>query len=58
MLYARSRHSVPSARYGAALDVMEALGWTYEQYLAAPYDLIDEEMIRLQKRALAQKPRG
>lgn len=49
------RKTLPSSRYGEALAVMEAMHWTYDEYLAQPYDLIDEELTRLNKRALAEK---
>ncbi len=51
MLYAQQRHTLPSSRYGAVLDVIEATGWTWEQYLAQPADMITELHIRLRERA-------
>ena len=50
--------TMPSSRYAAALNVIEATGWTYDEYLAAPWDLVVEEEVRIAKRALAQKPVG
>lgn len=58
MAYKGLRKTVPSARYGGILDVLEATGWTLDEYLAAPYDLIDEMTTRLHKQALAGKPHG
>ncbi len=54
MLYAGSRKAVPSSRYGSILDVMEAMGWTFDDYLAQPADMIDELHVKLHKRALAE----
>jgi hypothetical protein len=34
---------------------MEAHGWTWDEYLNAPWDLVVEAEIRLSKRALAEK---
>jgi len=34
--------------------VMEAHGWTWQEYCDAPYDLIDEAMTRLNKRTLEE----
>ena len=49
------RKTLPSSRYGNALTVMEALHWTWQEYLDAPWDLVEEELTRLNKRALAEK---
>jgi hypothetical protein len=54
MAYKGLRKRVPSARYGGLLDIIEATGWTYDELLAQPWDLVTEMLIRLQKRALAQ----
>lgn len=54
MAYKGLRKRVPAARYGALLDVIEATGWTYDELLAQPWDMVTEMMIRLQKRSLAQ----
>ena len=43
-------HTLPSSEYGIALDVLRETGWTYEEYLAQPADLIDE----LETRMVAQ----
>lgn len=51
MLYAGQRHTLPGGRYTAALDVIEATGWTWEQYQAQPADLVTELHIRLCARA-------
>ena len=52
------RKGVPSSRYGTALAVMEGMHWTYDEYLAAPYDLIDELTTRIRKRTLAENRRA
>jgi hypothetical protein len=55
MFFRGDRKTVPASRYGAAISIIEATGWTYAQVLAQPDDLIDEFLIRLQKRARVQK---
>jgi hypothetical protein len=55
MAYRGQRKTVPSSRYAAILDVIEAMHWTLDEYLAQPYDLIDELKTRLRKQALATK---
>jgi len=58
MAFRGSRKTLPSARYAAALNVIEATGWTWDEYLAQPWDLVVELETRIAKRALAQKPLG
>jgi len=36
--------TVPASRYGTAISVMAAMGWGWEEYRAAPTDLVDEVM--------------
>jgi len=55
MFYRGQRSTLPSSRYGGALDCMEAMGWTYEQYCSQPALLIYELHVRLQKRALVER---
>jgi len=57
MFYAGQRHAVPSSRYGAALDVMDAMHWTWQEYNGQPWDLVEEAHVRIAKRALAEKPK-
>lgn len=47
MFYAGSRKTLPGSIYGVVIDVLETTGWTYEEYLAQPADLIDEMETRL-----------
>lgn len=54
MLYAKQRRTLPSSLYGEVLDVMEAYGWTWDEYCNAPDDLIVEATIRLQKQRQAE----
>jgi hypothetical protein len=58
MAYKGLRKTVPHARYGSILDVLQETGWTLDEYLAQPYDLIDELTVRLQKQALARAKNG
>jgi hypothetical protein len=58
MAYKGLRKTVPHARYGSILDVLQEMGWTLDEYLAQPYDLIDELTIRLHKQALGAKTHG
>jgi hypothetical protein len=55
MLYRGSRSDVPSSAYGNLLDLIEMTGWTLDLIGDAPADLIDEMMLKMQKRALVQK---
>ncbi len=57
MLYKglRPKGTVPSSRYCRELDIIEATGWTHDEYLAQPADLVTELHIRLVKRAAAQR---
>ena len=52
------RKTLPSSRYAAELQVIEEMHWTHDEYLAAPYDLIDELAVRIQKRILAENRRA
>jgi hypothetical protein len=53
MWYSGSRNSVPSARYHNERAVMRRYGWTYQQLLDQPWDLIAEDMIEISKEHLA-----
>ena len=55
MLFEGRRHTVPSSRYGIALDVMLETGWTWQELNDAPADLVDELAILISERARAQK---
>lgn len=55
MLYMGLRHTVPSSRYARELNIIDATGWTYDQVLAAPADLIDEIEARLRGKAIAAR---
>ena len=55
MLYSGGRKTVPASRYGKALNIMETMHWTWDEYLEQPADMIEEMTIRLQKRALAER---
>ena len=57
MAFKGQRKTIPSARYGPALAVIEATGWTWEEYLAQPWDLVAEFIVRLDKQALASRPK-
>ncbi len=46
---------MPSSRYGLELAIMEAMHWTYDEYLDQPADLVAELAIRMEKRALAER---
>ena len=41
--------------YGGAVDVMEMMGWTWDEYLDAPADLVDEIGARLAAKAAAAR---
>ena len=47
MFYGGQRKTLASSLYGVMIDVMETTGWTYEEYLAQPADLVDEMETRL-----------
>lgn len=57
MFYKGQRRTVPSARYGGLVDIIEATGWTLAELFAQPWDLITEMTVRQQKRALADRKR-
>jgi hypothetical protein len=46
--------SIPHSRYGAVIPVLREMGWDIDQYMAAPYDLIDEIEIEIQAAAKAR----
>ncbi len=47
MFYKGSRKTLPGSVYGVTIDVLETTGWTYDEYLAQPADLIDEMETRM-----------
>ena len=47
MFYKGSRKTLPGSIYGVTIDILETTGWTYDEYLAQPADLIDEMEIRM-----------
>jgi hypothetical protein len=51
------RNDVPSSLYGALPDLLERTGWTYQEYLEQPDDLVTEMMVRAERRALIQRER-
>lgn len=55
MAFKRGKGSISHGLYTAALNVMDAMGWTWEEYLAQPDDLIAELEIRISKSGLARK---
>jgi hypothetical protein len=48
---------VASSRWGDVIAVCEALGWSYAEFEAAPYELIDEVVVRLEAKAAAERER-
>jgi hypothetical protein len=54
MLYKGLRNTVPHSRYGNEIMVIEATGWTDDEYNAQPWDMVTELGIRLQKRAIGE----
>ena len=42
---------MPASRWGDVIAVCEAMGWSYEEYLAAPMELVDEIMVRANAKA-------
>lgn len=57
MLYRGSRRTVPSTRFGAYLEIIEETGWTWQQLVAQPADLVDEYIVKLSARARVQEER-
>lgn len=57
MLALGQRRTVRGAQYGALIELMERTGWTYDELLAAPADLIDEMLARLSGLAAAERKR-
>jgi hypothetical protein len=51
MFYAGQRKTLASSLYGVTIDVLELTGWTYDEYLAQPADLIDEMETRMVAKA-------
>lgn len=41
------KEALRAGRYGAAIAVMREMGWSWRDLCAAPYDLVQELMIRL-----------
>ena len=58
MLYAGQRHTLPHSEYGIVLDVMRETGWTWDDYLSQPADLIDELETRMIAQADAETKRA
>ena len=54
MAFKGQRKGVPSARYAGICDVIETTGWTYDEVMAQPWDLVEELHIRLRKRRVAE----
>ena len=50
MFYRGKRKTVPHSEYGIVLDILEATGWTWEEWQAQPSDLCDEMIVRFSKR--------
>lgn len=54
------KEALQAGRYGMAISIMREMGWSWQQLQAAPFDLVQELVIRLsaegeahdQKRAL------
>jgi len=55
MWFRGQRKTLPSSRYADYLAIAEAYGWTYDDYLNAPAELVDEMRLRLRARALAEQ---
>lgn len=51
------RRTVRRSRYGALIELMERTGWTYDQVMDAPADLIDEMLARMSGIAAAERKR-
>jgi len=54
MLYARGRKTVPSSAYGIDLDILEATGWTWQEWQTQPATLCTEMRVKFAKRARQQ----
>jgi hypothetical protein len=52
MFYRGTARKVPDSRWGGVLDVLEAFGWTYQEYQVQPWDLILEAHVKILKRAI------
>jgi hypothetical protein len=50
MLYRGKRTTVPASEYGIVLDILEATGWTWDEWQAQPADLADEMIVKFAKR--------
>jgi len=57
MAFGGRRKGVPASLYGGAIAVMEAFGWSWAEYLAAPDELVCEMEARLAGRAAAERER-
>lgn len=55
MLYRGTRKTAPSTRYGVYLEVIESTGWTWQEMLSQPADLVDEYITKLAARAQVQE---
>jgi len=62
MFYDGQIDSIPSSRYGTEISVMETMHWSWAEYQDAvhnaPAELMDELLIKLQKRAQAHNHGG
>lgn len=54
MLFRGTRKTVPDSQYGIVLDILEATGWTWQEWQAQPSDLVDEMTVKFAKRAHEQ----
>ena len=54
MLFRGARKTVPASEYGIVLDILEATGWTWDEWRALPADLVDEMTVKFAKRAHEQ----
>ena len=55
MAFGGRRKGVPASLYGEAIAVMEAFGWSWAEYLAAPDELVVEMECRLAGKAAAER---
>lgn len=46
---------MPSSRYGDAIMVMQEMHWSWDAYLEAPAELVDEITARMQGRVMAER---
>lgn len=58
MLFEGSRYSIPSSQYGKEINVMEAMGWSWQELCDAPADLVDEIGIMTTQRAKERKQKA